>query len=144
MLAEVDTTRLVLLTDSYPDLRLFAKTVAKVQSASDLLKLAYAAVVLELERRIARKAPSTQDPLESLLEVVRSMQGSPEMCVLALRPCCSLEDSASPEADLHRVVVLAAAATTSTATACSFATHRRPSRPPTSARARCAASRRAS
>ncbi|GAA5937175.1 hypothetical protein JCM3775_001570 [Rhodotorula graminis] len=77
---EVDTTRLVLLTDAYPEVRLYAQTVAKTQLASDTLKQAYATVELDLQSRIARQTPETKDPLESLLDLVRKMRDSLDFC----------------------------------------------------------------
>ncbi|GAA5849558.1 hypothetical protein JCM9279_007269 [Rhodotorula babjevae] len=77
---DLETTRLVLLTDSYPDVRLYAQKVAKVRDAIEALKQAYSVVALDLERRIARRAPNTQDPLDSVLDLVRKLRDSPDCC----------------------------------------------------------------
>jgi len=88
--AEVDTTRLVLLTDSFPDLREYARKVAKVRRAIEDVKQAYATVVVDLEQRIARQTHDTQDPLESLLYLVRMMKDSLHLCVLESLPVAPL------------------------------------------------------
>ncbi|KPV71522.1 uncharacterized protein RHOBADRAFT_47700 [Rhodotorula graminis WP1] len=74
----LDMTRLVLLTDSFPHLQLYAQKVAKLSLARNAVQEAYDTVVLDLEQRVAGK--ETDDPVESLLYSVRKMRDSVDFC----------------------------------------------------------------
>lgn len=74
--ADIDQTRLVLLTSAYPSLRLYAQVLSKVVTARDMLTKAYD-TVLQARLYPRLKDKTTHDPIERIIVLVERLRDEP-------------------------------------------------------------------